>query len=147
MLDPETLAVAQRIRARQCARVGLFPLHAGLQVMPTARRLALAFEVLGDRVDVLDTETPPALAEGSGAPDGGDRPAALERALEDSFARFDRVLVVFGKPAVAVRQPPCYTWWTAWCSSPARVVPRSSVCTSGCDGSTRNAISGFCWSK
>jgi hypothetical protein len=123
-LDPETLAVAQRIRARQCVRVGLFPLHAGMQVLPTARRLALAFEALGDRVHVLDTESPPALAERSGTPDvgdararsapgeeglavrpevpvGGDRPAALERALEDSSARFDRVLVAFGRPAVA----------------------------------------------
>ena len=100
-LDPEALAVARRIRARECARVGLFPLHAGLQVMPTARRLALAFQALGDRVDVLDTESPPASAERTGTPDANDRPAALERALEDSSARFDRVLVAFGKPAVA----------------------------------------------
>jgi hypothetical protein len=52
-------------------------------------------------VDVLDTESPPASAERTGTPDASDRPAALERALEDSSACFDRVLVVFGKPAVA----------------------------------------------
>jgi hypothetical protein len=121
--DPEALAAARRIRARACASVGLFPLHAGIEVMPTARRLALAFELLGDRVDVLDSESPPVSAERTGTPDagdgrapsargevgravrpeapvGGDRPAALERALEDSSARFDRVLVAFGKPAV-----------------------------------------------
>lgn len=86
-LDPEALAVARRIRAQECAKVGLVPLHASLQVMPTAQRLARAFVVLGDRVDILDTESPPVR---------DDHPAVLERALEDAAARFNRVLVVFG---------------------------------------------------
>jgi hypothetical protein len=117
-LDPEALAVARRIRAQDCAKVGLVPLHAGLDVMPTARRLACAFEVMGDRVAVLDTDSPPVPAEQTGTPDpsegrapsargkvgradAGDRPAALERALEDAGARFNRVLVAFGAPGVA----------------------------------------------
>ncbi|HJX54662.1 MAG TPA: hypothetical protein VJ801_17985 [Polyangia bacterium] len=114
-LDPETLVVARRIRAQDCAKVGLVPLHAGLDVMPTARRLACAFEVMGDRVAVLDTDSPPVPAEQTGTPEAGegsapsargkvgraDRPAALERALEDAGARFNRVLVAFGAPGVA----------------------------------------------
>ena len=98
-LDPEVLATARRIRERGCAKLGLVPMHAGLAVMPTARRLALAFEILGDRVDILDTESPPATSERTGTSDAADRPAALERALEDACARADRVLVAFGAPA------------------------------------------------
>jgi len=104
--------------------VGLVPLHANLQVMPTAQRLARAFEVLGDRVDVLDTGSLPVLTEQTGtlgagdgrarsargkgegavrpeAPLGSEHPAVLERALEDAGARFSRVLVVFGAPGGA----------------------------------------------
>jgi hypothetical protein len=98
-VDPETLAVARRIRERACAKVGLVPLHGGLEVMPTARRLARAFEILGDQVDILDTLAPPATAERAGVARLDDRPAALERALEDSAARFARVLVAFAAPA------------------------------------------------
>jgi NAD(P)-dependent dehydrogenase (short-subunit alcohol dehydrogenase family) len=95
-VDAEALAVARRIRERGCAKVGLVPLHARLELMPTARRLARAFEVLGDLVDLIDTQSPPAAAERAGVARLDDRPAALERALEDSGARFGRVLVVFG---------------------------------------------------
>jgi hypothetical protein len=97
-VDPEALAAARRIRAQVCAKVGLVPLHAGLEVMPTARRLARAFELLGDQVDILDTQSPPSAAGRAGTPDADDRPAALERALDDSCARADRVLVAFGAP-------------------------------------------------
>jgi hypothetical protein len=69
--------------------------------MAPARRLARAFEALGDQVDILDTQSPPATAERPGIPRADDRPAALERALEDSSARFGRVLVAFGASAVA----------------------------------------------
>jgi len=89
------------IKERGCARVGLVPLHAGFEVMPTVRRLARAFEVLGGEVDIIDTQSPPAAAERAGLPRLQDRPAALERALEDSGARFGRVLVAFGAPAAA----------------------------------------------
>ena len=118
-LDPETLAVARRIRAQDCAKVGLVPLHAGLDVGATARRLARAFSVLGDRAAVIDTGSPRAPADRTGSPDEsdgrarsergevgraarpeapvvGDRPAALERALEDAAVHFNRVLVAFG---------------------------------------------------
>jgi len=95
-VDPESLAVARRIRERGSAKVGLVPLHAGFEVMPTARRLARAFEVLGDQVEILDTQSPPVAVEGTDAPRLDDRPAALERALEDAGARLPRVLVAFG---------------------------------------------------
>jgi len=123
-LDPETLAVARRIRERDCAKVGLVPMHAGLDVGLTTRRLARAFRILGDRVAVIDTMAPSAPAESAGSPDprdgrarnargevgravrsevpaAGDRPAVLERALEDAAARFNRVLVAFGAPGGA----------------------------------------------
>jgi len=95
-LDPETMAVARRIRVQGRAKVGLVPLHAGLDVGATARRLARAFWILGDRAAVIDTVSPRAPADRAGRPDGGYRPAALERALEDAAARFNRVLVAFG---------------------------------------------------
>jgi hypothetical protein len=89
------LAFARRIRERGCAKLGLVPMHAGLEIMPTAQRLARALAVLGDRVDILDTESPPAAAGRTGTPDPDDRPAVLQRALEDACARADRVLVAF----------------------------------------------------
>jgi len=100
-LDPETLAAAQRIRARGCAKVGLVPLHAGLEVMPTARRLAQAFEALGDEVGILDALSPTAGTKQPGTPRVDDGSTALQRALGDSSARFARVLVAFGAQAVA----------------------------------------------
>ena len=74
-------------------------MHAGVEIMPTAQRLARAFAVLGDRVDILDTESPPAAAGGTGTLGSDACSAVLERALEDACARADRVLVAFAAPA------------------------------------------------
>jgi hypothetical protein len=82
--------------------VGLVPLHAGFEVLPTARRLARAFEALGDEMGVLDASSPTAGTKGLGTPPRvDDGPTALQRALADSSARFARVLVAFGAKAVA----------------------------------------------
>ncbi|HEX7599236.1 MAG TPA: hypothetical protein VF518_13550 [Polyangia bacterium] len=88
-VDAQTLAVARRIGPR--TRLGLLPMHHGLEIMQVARRLALAFEVLGDRVVILDTEGP----LGDDGQDESGRPAALERALEDASRCSQRVLVAF----------------------------------------------------
>jgi len=89
-LGPDVLAAARQIGRR--ARVGLLPMHADLAVLPVARQLVQAFEILGDSVTILDTEAP-WLTQRSEA--GVVPPAVLERALEDACARARRVLVAF----------------------------------------------------
>ena len=87
-LGVDALAAARRIGAY--ARVGLLPMHDGVQVMLVARQLAQAFEALGDSVAILDPAAP---WLGAGA-----SPPIVERALHDASARARRVLVVFGAP-------------------------------------------------
>lgn len=59
--------------------------------MQVAQKLAQAFKLLGDRVEILDTEAPSSIK----LKDDVGRPAALERALEDAACRSQRVLVAF----------------------------------------------------